>query len=65
MRFHALTKLDKRRGGSRQAKVGKEQVVGDDVLAVGQSDVVQEMPWSFLWGSRSERAFSGLNLRDF
>ena len=26
--------------GSRQAKVGKEQIVGDDVLAVGQGDVV-------------------------
>ena len=52
--------------GSRQTKVGEEQVVGDDVLTVGQGDVVQGNALELLVGEVSQnRTFCSLNLCDF
>ncbi len=65
--FAAFDKTRQTKGsGPRQAKVGKEQVVGDDVLAVGQGDVVQGNALKLLVGEvGQDRAFCGFNLRDF
>lgn len=48
--------------GSRQAKVGKEQVVGDDVLAVGQGDVVQGNALELLVGKSVRTGLSAASI---
>lgn len=48
--------------GSRQTKVGEEQVVGDDVLTVGQGDVVQGNALELLVGKSVRTGLSAASI---